>query len=245
MTTKRTQDYFLGQRLKWLNKNWKELNISNKRVLDRIYKKSQLPTLWLSLLESANSNEMFIREIFFDSQLSVLFAIEGLYKYAYVALRSELENLLKCVYFVYHPVEYEWWREGDEWYTQDRGNVWGNNYQYFEHLKTIKQYHGEIKNKGSGDLISEYKSLYRVLSKYVHTGVFSRQTTQNKLAPTFRVSEFNKWKDKYNLAQEFITIFLIVNFRENYKKLRITEKKKLLDIGIESRNRKAQIRGMP
>jgi hypothetical protein len=133
---------------KWSKKCWQTTLSSHKKEIQNISKKPPFFDFWTNILSDNAVALHFFPEIFFDSYMSIQFACMGLYKYAIMCLRSELESTLKLIYFSDHPIEFKWWINGNEidGITSKR-NVWGEGYIYFQNLDNIKLFNSKFNDK--------------------------------------------------------------------------------------------------
>jgi len=212
---------------KWIEKNAKESLQHHHKKIETLLKKTQTFSLWKSLLLGKHklmSKEM-VPELFMDAYLSVAFSSVGLYKQANVCLRAQLETALRLVFFSTHGVEYEWWEKGSEWYLASQlKDVWGKEYQYFRELDEVKSFN----KKSNLNLFDLLKEFYRRLSKYVHGGAISFQTTSTRISPKYNVEEFNRWATNFNDVQKFSNTILMLGFSNIIKETSRDNQRKLL-----------------
>ena len=147
---------------KWANKNIKETRKSHDKELSELFHKIDVLDIWSNNLHQNIIAEKLIKEIWMDAYISILLAIRGLYKYSNICLRSELETSLRLVYFFTHPIEYNWWLNGNDWFRKQ--DVWGEGYKYFEELDKVKDFDNnksnDVKSDGKATLFKNIKILY-------------------------------------------------------------------------------------
>jgi len=213
---------------KWSDKNCKETLRIHHREIEKLLQKTQVFATWKSKV--ANKYKVakeLIPEIFMDAYISIPFACMGLYKQANVCLRAQLETALRLVYFSTHPVEFKWWYEGSAWYLEAKSkDVWGIEYKYFRQLEEVKNFE-KASNFG---LFDNIKNFYKVLSKYVHGGVASFQTSPNRISPKYIKGEFNKWVANFRKVQKYVNTVLILGFSETFKASGADIQRKILKV---------------
>jgi hypothetical protein len=169
--------------------------------------------------------------------MAVHFACTGLYKYAYICLRAQLETSLRLVYFSAHSVEFKWWLDGNEWYRSGlQKDVWGEGYSYFTNLDLIKKFD---KDK---ELFVRIKNSYSRLSKYVHSSPESFQTRPGSISPKYNIGQFKIWLDMSNEILDYINLIFILSFYDKFISLSPTEQKTILEKGIMDRKFKAKLK---
>jgi hypothetical protein len=225
----------------WKNlsvKNWNSTLKEHSDEIENSLEKVKLFDIWSKAFRDSEPATKLIPEIFVDAYMSIHFACEALYKYAYMCLRSQIETILRLVFFSTHSVEFKWWLEGNQWYRSGlkTKDVWGEGYLYFENLPGIIEFDKKCSNDKK--LFKERRNvpkMYIALSKYVHSSARSFQTTPDKFSPGYEKSLLKKWIQQFNTLQNYINVILISSFPERFKNLSSTEQKKIFEIGIEER----------
>jgi len=222
---------------KWRDKNWKETLEKHKKEIEGLLDKIDIFDVWSNSLQDSEVAKRLIPEIFMDAYISIHFAGYGLYKYAYMSLRSELETALRLLFFSTHPVEFKWWFDGDEWYstTLEYPFVWGKRYHYFQHLDNIKRFEEKCGYDGK-NLFEKtdcgIKGLYRELSKSIHSGRGHFQTRPDGVSPTYDYEQFEMWHYICENVQMYIHIILALGFAEEFKSMSSTHRNKILNVGM-------------
>ena len=224
---------------KWRNQAWRITLENNKNEIELLLEKTNLFDIWSNSLQNNDVAKRLIPEIFMDGYISIHFAGYGLYKYANVCLRSQLETVLRMIYFSTHPIEFNWWCKGNKWYRNGLKNkdVWGERYEYFKELEYLKEF--EKRCKDTNRLFRDGKNinkLYLELSEYVHSGVFSFQTKTDYFCPIYKINEFKNWANRFKRIQEYINILLILGFHKEFNDISSANQKKIIEVGIESSN---------
>lgn len=220
---------------KWRTNAWEETLKKHKDEIEKMLEKINLFDIWSNSLQNNEATKRLIPEIFMDGYISIHFAGYGLYKYANVCLRSQLETALRLIYFSTHPVEFVWWCNGNESYRSGLANkdVWGEGYQYFKELKYVKDFDKKCNEAQKLFLgASRVSKIYRKLSKYVHSGMFSFQTKSDEFSPRYKSEEFKDWRTNYNEIQEYINVLLVLGFLKEFRQMSKGEEDKILQVGV-------------
>jgi len=230
---------------KWRTKASQETLSAHKDEIENLLEKANLFDIWSNSLQGSEAARRLIPEIFMDGYMSIHFACYGLYKYANICLRSQLETTLRSIYFSTHPVEFKWWCAGNEAYraglrTRD---VWGEGYGYFEQLENVKSFE-EICDEGQRLFQHARKvpKIYQTLSTYVHSGVFSLQTKFDQFSPRYKIDEFCKWMSNFKEIQGFIHILLVLGFLEEFRQMSQVNRARILGVGVDSPHHREKLK---
>lgn len=224
---------------KWRSGNWEQTLKDNETEVERLLQKIGVFDIWSNSLQNNKAAEKLIPELFIDGYISIHLACYGLYKYANICLRSQLETALRLIYFSTHPVEFDWWCKGNEWYREGLRNkdVWGEGFKYFTQLEYVKKFEKTCeKDKRLFQEAQRFKKIYKKLSGYVHTSALAFQTKPEELtiSPRYQIEEFRRWFKSFTEIQEYINILLALSFHREFRKLRDTNQQKIRTTGIET-----------
>lgn len=222
---------------RWRSETWNQTLSNHREEIEKILQKMSIFDIWSNILQDDRVAKILIPEIFMDAYVSIHFAGYGLYKYAYVCLRSELETTLRLVFFSTHEVEFKWWSEGNEWYKESvAGDVWGRGYVYFEQLYTIKKFEKscDSNRKLFGGRKVGIRGIYKTLSRFIHSGAGHFQTRPDRVSPKYKSGEYKEWIKTFRRVQEYINILLVLGFPEHFKNLSGAKQEKIKTIGLES-----------
>lgn len=179
---------------KWRDKNWKNSLEKHRDEIEILLEKTRVFNKWRNQLQHIQAAKTLMSEIFIDAWVSIHLACFGLYRYANMCLRSELENVLRMIFFSTHPVEFKWWLQGDRWYRELRQpDVWGQSYYFFEHLDIIKRFEENCAKDKKKRLFKNngiVKKLHTKLSKFIHSGPGYFQTRTDEIAPSYNLQRF-------------------------------------------------------
>lgn len=222
---------------KWRGNNWKRTLKEHNQLIEELLRKISLFDIWSNKLQRNGVARKLIPEIFMDAYISIHFAGYGLYKYAHMSLRSELETALRVVFFSTHPVEFRWWSEGNEWYREKRNSpdVWGRGYMYFEQLDNISKFENactDDKKLFTGKQV--VRRIYKGLSRFIHSGAGHFQTRPDRVSPKYDSDAFTTWHENYEEVQTYIHIILTLGFADEFKSMSDTQRNKIADTGMDA-----------
>lgn len=225
---------------KWRPQNYKNSIAEFWDKIEEILEILNFYGKWKNKFQEVKIAEKMIPEIFMDGLNSLYFALLGLYKYANMCLRSQLETALRFIYFIDHKREYEWWLSGNEWYKSSKqAYVWGDDFSYFKNIDIInkfdkgceggKKIYSSSGSGRSGDLMKE---IYSKLSKSIHTSATHFQTSTGKFSPKYSKPRMQDWIKSCKDLQCYIIISLILSFPSEFKKMSTTESDTILTKSI-------------
>jgi len=223
---------------KWSEKNWKDTIEKHSKEIEEFFMKLNSLDIWSNLLQDIDSNRNLIPELFLDSYMGLIFACQGLYKYAFICLRSQLEITLRVIYFSNHPIEYGWWLEGRRWYLKKGMDVWGEEFNYFRRLKSISDFNSELPNENN-NIINDIQNSYKRLSKYVHGSPHTFQSKDSMISPFYSIEAFKFWMSKSIEMLEYINLLFILGFEDKFHTLPDQQKNKIFDFIKSSRYNEA------
>jgi hypothetical protein len=223
---------------RWRKKNWEDTLRNEANDLDALLSIIEVFDIWINRLPKNDATKSLSREIFADAFMSVHLACFGLYKNAYMSLRSELETAMRLIYFSRHSLEYELWQNGDEKWIHDLlkgSDVWGESFKYFLYISEVNQLEGSIQQNlklvnGSARL----KEIYSRLSKHVHSGGPFLQTRKVHLSPKYNQAEFDSWSEIYRDVQKYINILFALCFSDTFRRMLANESDLILNLAIGS-----------
>lgn len=223
---------------KWIYKNWKKTLKEHNSEIEELLEKIELFNIWRNRLNNTLVLKTLMREMYMDAYISIHFSCFGLYKFAYMCLRSEFETALRLIYFSDHRIEFEWWQNGDEKWIREllKGtDVYGQDFKYLGFLEKIKKFEQNCtQDERLLGKQGKVKDIYKKLSKYVHSVAPYFQTRLDRFSPKYNQEEFEKWHNSYKEIQQYINIFLALSFPDIFKKMPSEESIRILNTGIES-----------
>ncbi len=190
--------------------------------------------IWNNELRQTSVATNLLPEIWMDGYVSISFAMMGLYKYANTSLRSSIETTLRLVYFVNHPVEYEWWKKEINWHTQySFTDVYGRKYEYFARIfQAFEKECSPDKKALFGDDGQCLKTFYGALSGFIHTSPRRFQTKPTMFSPRYDIGRFNEWLTSYKQTQTYINVLLALAFPAELKNMHVGHRSKVLEKGM-------------
>lgn len=224
----------------WNKSNWESTLSNHDEEMKNLLDKLNLFSTWTDILSDNDVATKLLPEIFYDSYMAIHFAAMGLYRYANMCLRSELETTLRLVFYSTHPVEFGWWSEGKDLYEiTGKNNVWGNDYNYFKHLENVSEFN--LKCKGSEEIFTKVKESYKKLSSYVHASSRTFQTSPGSISPKYNIGLFKGLKSVFIDIQDYIHIILILTFFNEFKSASQPDQDKIIEYGISNKHYKDKI----
>lgn len=225
---------------KWRKKNWENTLKHHSNDLENLMSLIELFDIWKNRLPRNDATKSLSREIYSDAYFSIDLACFGLYKNAYMSLRSQFETAMRLIYFSNHPIEYKLWQSGDEkWIGQllKSSDVWGQNFKYFIFIPEVGRL--EEISPSPLKLISnssnpKLKVVYSKLSKHVHSGGPYLQTKSGRLSPKYNQNEFKSWCEMFSDVQKYINILFSLCFVEQFKNMPTHERDQILNLAIGS-----------
>lgn len=223
---------------KWRKKNWEDTLKNHSSDLENLMSLIELFDIWKNRLPRKDVTRSLSREIYTDAYYSIHLACLGLYKNAYMSLRSQFETAMRLIYFSNHPVEYELWQGGEEKWMGDLlkgSDVWGQNFKYFIYIPEINELERRITQndlwltKGNSPKLRE---IYSKLSKHVHSVGPYLQTRSGSLSIKYNQDEFNSWGEMFSDVQKYINILFALCFSDRFKNLPTYEREQILDLAI-------------
>lgn len=221
---------------KWRDKNWRKTLATHGSEIEELLNKIRIVGNWRNKLQQSDAAKKLFPEIFIDAFSSVHFACFGFYKYANMCLRSELETVLRLIFFSTHPIEFEWWLQGKAVFRHiysQANDVWGPGFVYFKNLENVQKF--ETNCEKAKQLLSEggkLKNMYTTLSQFIHSGAGHFQSRPGSFTPIYNLTEFRHWYDRCNEIQTYINILLALTFSKELKEMTSTSRNAILDVGI-------------
>lgn len=190
---------------------------NQKPIIEGMLLKLNIYSVWTNMLLKNPVAGQLIPEIFIDSNSSMLFGCFGLFKYAYMCMRSELETALRLIFFRHHPKEFKWWLDGKIWWPGARqsSHVWGVNYSYFQNLEKIDMFDEACPEHLT--LFKKKKNIYnsyKLLSNSIHSSAKHFQTSSDQLSTSYDIGKFNQWVRTWERIESQVNILLSLGFFE-------------------------------
>lgn len=150
-------------------------------------------------------------EVTYDLLTSMYFVSFGLYRNAYISLRSALELGISCIYFIDRNYNYLLWKRNlydIKWcdLTSDENGV------------ISKKYLNIFFENDYQEFIEIVKSSYRECSEYVH-GKYSYMQTSQNLCITYDKEKFNEWNSMFNQVTQILIILLTIRFKDKIEQI--------------------------
>jgi hypothetical protein len=222
---------------RWRNKNWKDSLKNHSDEIEDLLSIIALYDFWKNRLPKNSATKSLFKEIYSDAYMSIHLSCFGLYKNAYMSLRSEFETAMRLIYFSTHPLEFELWQNGNEKWITDlhrSSDVWGQNFKYFAYIPKFVQLEESlpgnlrlvIKNENP-----KLREVYSTLSKHVHSGGPFLQT-KLRLSPKYNETEFKSWHEMFKNIQKYVNILLVTCFSDQFVAMPSQEREQVLNLAI-------------
>jgi len=159
-----------------------------------------------------------LKEVCYDALSSLYISSQGMYRNAYISLRSALELGLSFIYFVDRNYEYLLWKVNDydmKWSTIKDEN---NGILSKKYLSLF------LKDTNLEELIEGVKDAYRSCSEYVH-GKFQYMHTIKGENILYEQDKFVAWSEMFLEVVKLINVMLVIRFQNVANSF--TEDKKL------------------
>lgn len=194
-----------------------KLNQNLKNCIDENEMEYSKSMLYLDVMQelkkivSSMECSKMLDEITYDLLTSMYFVSFGLYRNAFISLRSALELGLAFIYFVDRNYQYLLWKENlydIKWCDlSDADNgVLSEKYLKLFYSTEYKEFIESVKNK------------YRECSEYVH-GKFAYMQTVEKASIKYDQTKFDEWNNMFNGVIESLIVLLSIRFNTQVLKI--------------------------
>ncbi len=132
---------------RWRQQSWQNSLNNHAKELEELLTIIDLYGLWKNRWPRNDATKILSNEIYTDAYMSIHLACYGLYKNAYMSLRSQFETALRLAYFSEHSLEFKLWESGDEKWIQlllKGSDVWGQEFKYFLFVPEIKDLENRV-----------------------------------------------------------------------------------------------------
>lgn len=215
-----TTEEIMKQMFETINTNYIEAIEANNDKFSEIL--SQLTTIELFSTYTKNIKiQDVMNEVFHDMVSSIYMSCNGMYRNAFVCLRSAIELSLSCVYFMDHNYEFMLWQL-DEYDV--KWSVLSNRETGVLSEKYLKLF---IKEKDFNSIITKTEELYRMCSQYVHGKYLFMQTNLLKHPLQYNSDNFNQWYGYWLEEIKIISVIWTIRMHEDISSIDKIGKEKL------------------
>lgn len=175
-------------------------------------------------------------EVKYDLITSTYFASIGLYRNAFISLRSSLELGTGLMYFLDRNYEYLLWKNG----SQDL--IWSvltdkdNGIYSYKYLSLFEELDKQICDR----LYETSKEAYRICSEYVH-GKYGFMQTKNNIKIEYDEDKITLWNRSINNVLDILSIVYSIRFNKRIDLLEEDNKETLHSIENKFRFREVNI----
>jgi hypothetical protein len=181
----------------------------NADKIDGAYARMTTLQAWRSFVldESSSSSSLgFFSEAQNDGLTSIVLVSGGLWRPSLKSLRSLLENILHCLYYRDHPVEYRLWEEGKYRPT------FKSLFDYFDDHPDVNSVPDALRS------ISALRRHYRELSEVVHASAKkSRMTDDLNQTQIWKSTQadIGRWSTLHKNVIKDINLLLLALLKEH------------------------------
>lgn len=174
--------------------------------------------VWVKQTEELNAN-IVLKEVCYDLISSLFISANGMYRNAYISLRSALELGLSFFYFLDNNFDFLLWKKNAydmKWATlknQDIGIVSKKYLSLFSHDLDLQE------------LIEATEETYRECSEYVHGKYDYMHTKINEQKIFYDKENFEQYANMFFKVSKILNSFLAIRFNE---KVETFEQEKLV-----------------
>ena len=168
------------------------ITTANSNALDDAYERLTTLQAWRTYVferKLSKGSLGFYSEAQNDGLTSLLLIVSGLWRPSLKSLRSLIENMIHCLYYMDHPVEYRQWE-------------FGKNRPSFQKLFEYFETHPDVVNLPASltSCVSDLKKSYSHLSNVVHS-------SSKELRMTDDVNQTNLWKVTNASTGQWATVY--------------------------------------
>lgn len=196
-----------------LHENYKEAVEQNGSVFSQILISLSTAEGFCELIENINL-QLVIQEVYHDLLSSVYMAANGMYRNAYICMRSALELTLAVLYFMDHNFDFLLWKQNlydVKWSTlsdKEKG-VLSNRY-----LGLF------VENVDFSLFIENVETMYHICSEYVHGKYEFMQTNFMNMTVKYDTGSFSKWNEYWFKEVKLINCLLSIRLNSKLNQLR-------------------------
>lgn len=205
-----------------LSQNIQQCSLENTDLFSEMLLYLDILDIWSRNTQEHPCNAV-LKEVCYDMLSSIYISSHGMYRNAYISLRSALELGLSFIYFVDNNYEYLLWKNNDydmKWATLKDEN---NGVVSKRYLSLF------FSNLDVSDLLEATQNTYRECSEYVH-GKYEYMHTINEEKIFYNKQKFEQWAEMFLRVVKILNSFLAIRFNEKTKYFNEDKKITLLEI---------------
>lgn len=205
-----TVEQLLSSTSEELSNNMKRHTDECKELISLMVNRLNLIDYWNENLLKDISTVVILKEVGYDLLSSIYIGANGMYRNAYISLRSAIELGVGFFYFTDHNYDFLDWKRNKFDMTWTRLND-------FEKGVLSKRYLNLFNEQFNSDIFIEMvKEVYRECSEYVH-GKYEYMHSFKSPKIIFNRETFIKWGTMFIEVIDLILILLSVRFKEELK----------------------------
>ena len=209
-----------------LNSNYTEAIEKNTGQFSRILLELNTIENFKEILENEKIKNV-LNEVFHDLISSVYMASNGMYRNAYICLRSAIELALSLLYFMDHNYDFLLWQKNN---YDVKWSVLNNNEVGVLSNKYLNLF---VDGIDFSEFIKKVELVYHSCSEYVHGKYEFMQTNFMNMPIKYDEENFKKWGDCWIEEVKMINVLFSIRLNNNIKNLKSETIRQLKEDAID------------
>ena len=199
----------------------------NSKEISEMMLSLEMLDIWVSRLNTFEQNAI-LKEVCYDLLSSIYISAQGMYRNAYISLRSAIELGLSFIYFVDRNFEYLLWKIND---YDMKWSVLKDENEGILSKRYLSLFLGE---QDVEELIQDIKNAYRQCSEYVH-GKYKFMHTIDEQKIPYQKDKFICWSSMFLDVAKLMNILLTIRFPSIANSFAEDKKMSLKDMLVDYR----------
>lgn len=205
-----TAEQLLNSTSEELSHNMRRHTEECNEIISLMVNRLNLIDYWNEELLKDISTVVILKEVGYDLLSSIYIGANGMYRNAYISLRSAIELGVGFFYFTDHNYDFLDWKRNKFDMTWTRLNDFDKGVLSKRYLNLFNE------QFNTNEFIEAVGEVYRECSEYVHGKYeYMHSLTSSKI--TFNKETFIKWGEMFIKIIDLILILLSVRFKEKLK----------------------------
>jgi hypothetical protein len=181
-----------------------------KDLISVMISRLNLLDYWTEVLLKETTTVVILKEVSYDLLSSIYISTNGMYRNAYISLRSAIELGVSFFYFTDHNYDFLDWKRNKFDMTWTRLNDYDKGVLSKRYLNLFNE------QFNSEEFIDTVKEVYRECSEYVH-GKYEYMHSLKSAKIIFDKETFMSWGSMFIKVIDIILILLSVRFKDRLK----------------------------
>lgn len=194
-----------------LSYNMKRHTEECKEIISLMVNRLNLLDYWNEELLKDTATVTILKEVSYDLLSSIYISTNGMYRNAYISLRSAIELGIGFFYFTDHNYDFLDWKRNKFDMTWTRLNDYEKGVLSERYIKLFNE------QLNSTEFIEVVNEVYRECSEYVHGKYEYMHSLKSSSKITFNKETFIRWGSMFIKIIDLILILLSVRFKEKLK----------------------------